>query len=115
MPFFKELATAAGSSYVNEAMVAKFQRELVVLKIDELELTKRAQEIRARVAERDLLLEELERLYPFESTLRSMAALNGLQTQDLKEAAEILVMVMKKKTRQDELKAFIEGLRALPY
>ena len=61
MPFYKELAAAAGSSYVKDVMAEKFKREVIVLRLDELELTKKAHEIRSRVAERELL-------FPFEST-----------------------------------------------
>ena len=115
MPFYKELAAVAGSSYVKDVMAEKFKREVTVLRLDELELTKKAQEIRSRVAERELLLGELELLFPFESTQRSLLELNTLQTQDLKEAVEILVAVMKKKTCIDELLSFVEKLKALPY
>ena len=41
--------------------------------------------------------------------------MNTLQTQDLKEAAEILVVVLKIKTRIDQLLSFVEKLKALPY
>ena len=85
------------------------------MRLDELELTKKAQEIRSRVAERELLLGELELLFPFESTQRSLLELNTLQTQDLKEAVEILVAVMKKKTRIDQLLSYIEKFKTLPY
>ena len=115
MPIFNELADAAGSTYVNAVMIEKFRREVTTLKADELELTQKAQQIRSRIAERDLLLEELQRLFPFESTLRSITALTSLQMHDLKEAAETLAMAMQKRTRQSQALAFIEGLKALPY
>lgn len=115
MPIFNELANTAGSTYVNAVMIEKFQREVSILKADEAELTKRAQQIRARIAERDLLLEELRQLFPFESTVRSTTALTNLQMHDLKEAAEALSMAMQKRTRQSQALAFIEELKALPY
>ena len=85
------------------------------MRLDELELTKKAQEIRSRVAERELLLGELELLFPFESTQRSLLELNTLQTQDLKVDVEILVAGMKKKTRIDKLLSLIEKFKTLPY
>ncbi|PWA85711.1 hypothetical protein CTI12_AA147010 [Artemisia annua] len=115
MPFYKELASAAGSTYVRDVMVEKFKREVTVLKVDELELTKKAHAIRARVAERDLLLEELEKLFPCESWQLSVLEINILQNQDLKEAADILGLVMKKITRANFLMSFIEKLKQLPY
>ena len=115
MPTFNELAGAAGSTYVNAVMIEKFQREMTTLKDDELEFIKKAQQIRSRIAERDLLLEELQRLFPFESTLKSITTLNSLQMHDLKEAAEMLAIAMQKKTCQAQVVAFIEGLKGLPY
>ena len=115
MPIFNELAGAAGSTYVNVVMIEKFQREMTSLKADEVECTKKAQQIRARIAERDLLLEELQRLFPFESTVKSITALNSLQMHDLKEASEMLAIAMQKKTRQAQVAVFIEGLKGLPY
>ena len=115
MPFYNELASAAGSTLVRDVMVEKFNREIAALKLDELELTKKAHDIRSRVAERDLLLDELGRLFPFESNQLSMLQLNILQNQDLKEAADILVVVMEKITRANQLMAFVEKLKLLPY
>ena len=115
MPFYDELASVAGSTLVRDVMVEKFNREIEVLKLEELELRKKAHDIRARVAERDLLLEELGRLFPFESNQLSMLELNILQNQDLKEAADILVVVMQKITRASQLMVFVEKLKLLPY
>ena len=78
MPFYKELASAAGSTYVRDVMVEKFKREVMVLNLDELELTKKVHDIRSRVAERDLLLEELKNFFPFESWQLSVLELNIL-------------------------------------
>ena len=113
MPFYNELAAAAGSTYIKDVVAEKFKREVTMLRIDELELTKKAQEIKSRVCERELLLEELELFSPFELTQRSMLELNTLQTQDLKETAEIIVAVMKKKARIAQLQSFIEKLKEL--
>ena len=115
MPFCEELSTAAGSSYVRDMMIVKFEREVTVLLLDEAELRNKAQELRARVAERDLVIGELERLFAFDSTLKSISELTKLQTQELMEAASILVNVMKKQTRATELLSVIEDLKALPY
>lgn len=115
MPFYNELAAAAGSTYVNAVMIEKFQREVTVLRVDEQEMTKKVHEIRSRVSERDLLMVELEKLYPFESTLLSIVELNRLQIEDMKEGAELLVAVMKKITRINQLLSFIDKLKSLPY
>lgn len=96
-------------------MIVKFQREVTVLLLDEAELRKKAQEIRARVAERDLVIGELEKLFAFDSTLKSISELSNLQTQELTEAASILVNVMKKQTRATDLLSVIEYLKSLPY
>ena len=115
MPFCEELADAAGSSYVRDMMIVKFKREVDVLMLDEFELRKKAQEIRSRVAERDMVIGELEKLFAFDSTVQSISELTKLQTQDLTESAQILVNVMKKQTRATELLAVIENLKSLPY
>ncbi|PWA57295.1 FAR1 DNA binding domain-containing protein [Artemisia annua] len=113
--FVPELAAAAGSPYVRDMMIVSFEREVDVLLLDEADLRKKAQEIRSRVAERDMVVGELEKLFAFDSTLQSISELSKLQTQELKESAEILVNVMKKQTRATELLAVIKNLKALPY
>ena len=55
LPFCKELV-AARSSYVKDMMIEKFKREASVLLLDELELRKKAQEIRSRIAEREFVI-----------------------------------------------------------
>ncbi|PWA55064.1 FAR1 DNA binding domain-containing protein [Artemisia annua] len=111
----RELAAAAGSSYVRDMMIVRFEREVAVLLLDEAELRKKAQEIRSRVEERDMVVGELEKLFAFDSTLQSISELSKLQTQELTESAQILVNVMKKQTRATELLAVIQNLKALPY
>ena len=115
MPFCKELSAVADSSLVKDMMVVKFQREVAVTLVDEAELRKKAKEIMSRVAERDLVLGELELLFSFESTVISISELNNLQTQDLTEVSSILVNVMKKQKRAAELLSLIEKLKSLPY
>ena len=115
MPFCKELSAVADSSLVKDMMVVKFQREVAVTLVDEAELRKKAKEIMSRVAERDLVLGELELLFSFESTVISISELNNLQTQDLAEVSLMLVNVVKKQKRASELLALIEKLKTLPY
>ena len=115
MPFCKELSVVADSSLVKDMMVVKFQREVAVTLVDEAELRKKAKEIMSRVAERDLVLGELELLFSFDSTVHSISELNNLQTQDLTEVSLILVNVVKKQKRASELLALIEKLKTLPY
>ncbi|PWA54875.1 hypothetical protein CTI12_AA429760 [Artemisia annua] len=115
MPFCEELTVVAGSPFVRDMMIVKFQREVDVLLLDEGELRKKAKEIRNRVAERDMLLGELEHLAVFDSASQSICELSKLQTQDLTEVASILVNVMKKQTRASELLGVIENLKKLPY
>ena len=115
MPFCEELTVAAGSPFVRDMMVVKFQREFDVLLVDEGELRKKAKEIRSRVAERDMILGDLEHLSVFDSASQSILELSKLQTQDLTEAASILVNVMKKQSRASELLGVIENLKKLPY
>ena len=115
MPFCKELSAVADSSLVKDMMVVKFQREVTVTLLDEAELRKKAKEIMSRVAERDLVLGELELLFSFESTVLSISELNNLQTQDLAEVSLMLVNVVKKQKRASELLALIEKLKTLPY
>lgn len=43
MPFFKELAAAAGSSLVRDMMVERFEREVTVTLVDEGDLGKKSQ------------------------------------------------------------------------
>ncbi|PWA39242.1 hypothetical protein CTI12_AA573710 [Artemisia annua] len=115
MPFCEELGAAAGSPFVRDMMIVKFQREVDALLLDEAELRKKAKGIRNRVAERDMVLGELQHLVAFDSTLQSISELSKLQTEDLTEVATILVNVMKKQTRASELLGVIENLKALPY
>ena len=115
MPFFKELAAAAGSSLVRDMMVERFEREVSVTLVDEGELRKKAKEIMSRVAERDFVLGELGMVFAFESSVQSISELTNLQTQDLTEVSMILVNVMKKQKRATELLLFIDRLKAMPY
>ena len=115
MPFCKELATATGSSYVRDMMIVRFQREVSLIFVDEGELKKKAQEIRYRVAERDLVIGELELLFEFDSRVQSVLELNRLQTEDLSTVSSILVNVMKKQKKAEELFDFIEKLKAMVY
>ena len=115
MPFCKELAAVAESSLVKDMMVVKFRREVAETLVDEAERRKKAKEIMSRVAERDMVLGELELLFSFESTVQSISELNNLQTEDLTEVSLLLVNVVKKQKRASELLALIEKLKRLPY
>ena len=115
MPFFKELAAAAGSSLVRDMMVERFEREVTVTLVDEGELRKKANEITSRVAERDFVLGELGMVFAFESSVQSISELTNLQTQDLMEVSMILVNVIKQKKRATELLLFIVLLKVIPY
>ncbi|PWA71544.1 hypothetical protein CTI12_AA264960 [Artemisia annua] len=115
MPFCEELGTTAGSPFVRDMMIVKFQREVDTLLLDEAELRKKAKGIRNRVAERDMVLGELQHLVAFDSTLQSISELSKLQTEDQTEVPMLLVNVMKKQTRASELLGVIENLKALPY
>ena len=116
MPFCDELAAAAtGSRLVRDMMLVRFQREVDVTLLDEAELRKKAKDIRSRVAERDFVIGELEQLFGFDSCLQSISELNKLQTEDLTEVSMILVNVMKKQRRAEDLLSFIEKLKSMVY
>ena len=115
LPFCKELAAVAGSSYVKGMMMEKFKREESALLLDELELRKKGQEIRSRIAERDFVIEELKQLFPFDSAVMSIAELTNMQIQDSAEISEILATVSKKQTQAAEIRKFIEWLNRQPY
>lgn len=115
LPFCKELAAAAGSSYVKDMMMEKFKREESALQLDELELRKKGQDIRSRIAERDFVIEELKQLFPFDSAVMSIAELTNMQIQDSAEITEILATVSKKQTRAAEVRRFIKWLNGQPY
>lgn len=83
--------------------------------IEEEELRKKGFVIRNRVAERDILIKEVEIFGYAESALLSLRHYHRLQTEDLAEASLVLVNVMKKQARVTELLAFIEKLESMPY
>ena len=67
------------------------------------------------MAERDLIIGELELLFEFDSRVQSILELKRLQTEDLTTASLILANVMKKQKKAEELLDFIEKLKAMVY
>ena len=111
MPFIDELARAAGSRLVKDMMIVKFKREVDVIILEEADLSKKANEIRSRVTGRESVIQELELLFAFDSTLQSLDHLNRLQTEDLTEMSMLLQNARKKRNLAADLLKLIEKLQ----
>ena len=113
MPFIDELARVAGSRLVKDMMIVKFKREVDVIILEEADLSKKANEIRSRVTGRESVIQELELLFGFDSTLQSLDHLNRLQTEDLTEISMLLQNARKKRNLAADLLKLIEKLQAM--
>lgn len=110
-----ELAVAAKSRLPKDMLLVYYRRQRKLTFQEEAYLRSKASEISARVDVREKTIEEFKLLCGSDSSLKAIADMMRMQTEDLTEVARLLTVVTCLKVRLRDFHLFIEKLKAMEY